>query len=206
MNHSKDYWEELSKKISKPRETKNKRPDTSQEEADFIIQYLQPDFEVLDLGSGTGLIVNKITPYVKSITAVEKFKGFSKFIKKDKKVKIIHADVVGFYLDQKFDVVLCTGLMQYLQEPAVSQVYSNMYRMLKKGGTAILRNHCGLKETVVIDHSEEVGENFFAEYRQKDEEKKRIEKVGFQVEILDKAPKALNVWENTRHFMFICKK
>src|SRR5690554_3633967 len=106
-----------------------------------------------------------------------------------------------------FRSAISTGVMQCFPKEKVIDLYSNIFQMLKKDGLLIMRIHCGLNEKVVIDKSEEIGGEYFAEYRQVDEEKKRLEETGFsEVKVIDEAPDELNVWENTRHFMFVCKK
>lgn len=162
---------------------------------------------MLDLGSGTGLIVNKIVNSVKKLIAVETFQGFSKFIVDAPNLMVINADLDGFRIRRKFDKVLCTGVMQYFSRPVVDKIYSNVFDMLKDDGLFIMRMHCGLNETVEVFGSEENGPDFYAEYRHVDLENKILLESGFSdVQVLDEAPEELNVWENTRHFMFVCRK
>lgn len=207
MLKSEKYWKEMSKNITDPSQTYNKRPDISIKDAEFIKKYVTKDDEIIDFGSGTGRVVNKILPYVKSIIAVETYRGLSQYIIDDPKILVINAKLEGFLIRKKFDIAISTGVMQYFPAENVVGLYTNLFEMLKKGGLLILRIHCGLKETVVVDKSEEIGNDYFAEFRQVDEEKERLLKIGFSdVQVLDKAPEELNVWDNTRHFIFICKK
>ena len=74
---SKEYWANLANRITDPQQTRNKRGDYSDLEIEFLRPYLKPDLSVLDLGSGTGLVVNKLVELVGHITAVEKFQNFS---------------------------------------------------------------------------------------------------------------------------------
>lgn len=208
MNTSKNYWHRVSKTMQQPSESRNKRPDTSEKEVLFLKKYLSEDDHVLDLGSGTGLIVNKIVPLVKSLIAVETFQGFSKYILDAPNLMVINADLDGFRIRRKFDKIICTGVMQYFTEPSVNRIYTNIYDMLKSDeGVFIMRIHCGMDETVTVKGSNENGADFFAEYRHVSLENQILKDVGFKdVQILDEAPEELNVWDNTRHYMFICRK
>ncbi|MFA3783649.1 class I SAM-dependent methyltransferase [Melioribacteraceae bacterium 4301-Me] len=208
MSKSEDYWKNLSKKIKDPKETKNKRPDTSDLEVEFISKYINPNTELLDLGSGTGLIINKLVDKVKHITAVEKFEGFSKFIIDHPNMLVINADLIGFKIRKLFDVVLCLGVAQCFPKEEMKGIYQNIYSMLRQNGHLVIRTHCGLHEDVIVDgFSQELGTEYFAEYRQVDKEKALLEEIGFlDIQIFDIFPDTTNVWENTRHFMFVCKK
>ena len=207
MTESDKYWERMSKNIQDQSQTYNKKSDVSPKDAQFIRNYLSPTDKVIDIGSGSGLIVNKILPFVKEITAVETFKGLSKYIQTDPKILVINAKLENFYIRKEYDVALSTGVMQFFEKTDAVEIYTNIFNMVKKGGLFLMRMHYGLKETVVIHHSIELDQEYFAEFRQVDEEKKLLEDIGFiDVQVLDEAPEELNVWENTRHFMFICKK
>lgn len=208
MENSNQYWENLAKKIKKPGETKNKRPDTSDLEIDFLKNYVNKDMEVLDMGSGTGLIINKLLPFVKHITAIEKFEGFTKHIVEAPNMLVINSDLVGFKIRKEYNLVLCTGVAQCFSLQDMTGIYANMYNMLKPGGQLISRMHCGLEEDVMVNgFSEELQTDYFAEYRQKDKEKQLLKSIGFEsIEIHDIFPDTLNTWDNTRHFIFICTK
>lgn len=208
-NTTKDnYWGSLAKRIEKPGDTKNKRPDTSDIELDFLKKYCDSDTTVLDLGSGSGLIINKLLPFVKHITAVEKYEGFSKFIVDDPNMAVINADLIGFKIRSTYSVVLCTGVGQCFPKHEMTDIYKNIFDMVEDGGLFISRMHCGIKEDVLVNgYSEELGTDYFAEYRSLENEVALIKEIGFtSVETFDFLPDSINVWDNTRHYYFICKK
>lgn len=208
MPKSELYWKNLSVKITDPTQTKNKRPDTSDLERDFILEYFQKEDDIVDIGSGSGLIINKLYNNVNSIIAIEKFEGFSKYIVDSPNVLVINADLKDFKIRKQFDGVLCTGVSQCFSLEEMIPIYKNMFAMLKEGGTFIMRMHCGLQEDVIIDgYSDELQTNYFASYRKLDSEIKTLKSTGFkEIQTFDIFPDTLNVWENTRHFMFVAKK
>lgn len=207
MSNSEKYWERMSHNIKDQSETYNKHSDISLKDATFIKKYLSETDHVLDIGSGSGAVTNKLLPFVSEITAVETFKGLSDFITEAPNMLVINAKIEGFCIRKEFDVVISTGLMQFFTKSAAIGIYSNLFEMTKKDGLFIMRLHCGLKETIVINHSKELNQEYFAEFRQVDEEKKLLQEIGFSdVTVIDDAPKELNIYDNTRHFMFVCKK
>jgi SAM-dependent methyltransferase len=207
MSNSEKYWERMSKNIKDQSQTYNKHTDISAKDASFIKKYLSKTDSIIDIGSGSGAVTNKLLPFVNEITAVETFRGLSEFITEAPNMIVINAKIEGFYIRKKFDIAISTGLMQFFKRPDAEGIYTNLFDMLKKDGLFIMRLHCGLKETVVINHSKELDQEYFAEFRQVDEERKLLEEIGFsKVEVIDEAPEELNIYDNTRHFMFVCKK
>lgn len=207
MERSEKYWQKMADNITDAPEARNKRIDTSQEEADFFRNYLSISDEILDIGSGTGLVINKLYSDVKDIIALERFEGLSRFIENQPNIMVINARMEGFLIRKEFDKILCTGVMQFFTLSEAELIYQNIFKMLKTEGLFLMRTHCGLKETVTVNKSDENGGEYFAEYRLLENEVNLLKKIGFSnVQVLDKAPSALNVWENTRHFVFICKK
>lgn len=203
-----DYWKALGNRIIHPSETKNKRPDTSDLEIEFLKNYLQNTDNVLDLGSGSGLIINKLIDYVASIVAVEKFDAFTKFIVDSPKMTVINADLLGFKIRREFDAVLLFGVAQSFYKDDAMEIYKSSYEMIKNGGLFIIRIHCGLEEDILVDgFSEELQTNYFAHYRQIDSEIKSLEDIGFKnIQKFDIFPDSLNVWKNSRHFLLVCEK
>jgi SAM-dependent methyltransferase len=208
MTHQDNYWEQLSSKIKNPVQTKNKRPDTSDIEIPFLLDFVKQADDVLDIGSGSGLIINKLVDHVKQITAVEKFEGFTKFILNTEKIFVIHADLRGFKLRKQFDVVLSFGVAQCFAEKEAYEIYKNCFDMVKPGGKMIVRVHCALEEDKTVDgFSEELQTNYFAQYRNVEKEMSYLKNLGFNsVEKFDIFSDELNVWKDTRHFIFVCEK
>lgn len=202
-----NYWESLSHRIKDPGEAKNKRPNTTGIEIDFLKNYINSTSSVLDIGAGSGLVTNELMPLVSEIVAVEKFEGFSKFIIENPNLLVINADIVGFKMRKQFDMVLCTGVGQCLKKDEMEEVYDSIAKMMKPDGYFISRMHCGINETVIVDHfSEEIGAKYYAEFRAKDEEIAHIKSKGFsKVEIFDFLPDEINVWDNSRHYYFVCQ-
>jgi len=204
---SKSYWEKLAKSIKDPAETTNKRKKQYlQTDINFVKKHLEKKDSILDVGSGSGLVVNALKGSVKEIVAVETFKGLSNFI--DEEILVINAELTGFQIRKKFDKIVSTGLTHFFPEEDIVKIYANIFEMLKTGGKLIMRSHCGLKEKVVINgYSEELSSYYFTEYRTVETEKGILKSLGFKdIKIFDEVADELNVWENTRHYYFVCSK
>ena len=72
----------------------------------------------------------------------------------------------------------------------------------------IIKNQFGLHKDVTIDgFSEELQENYFAQYRFIDKEVRLLHDAGFgNVEIVDIYPKECNRWDNTHFYALVAEK
>lgn len=204
---SKEYWQKMADSISSQNETTNKRNNEYlKTDINFVKSHLDENDEILDIGAGSGLVTNELVNSVKSIIAVETFEGLTKFIHKD--VLVINAELPTFKIRKEFDKIVCTGVTHFFTKADVEKIYENMYKMLKPEGKLIMRSHCGLAETVVINgYSDELSSEYFTEYRKLDDEVVLIKSKGFKkVDVIDEVADELNVWENTRHYYFVCYK
>lgn len=206
-NKSKAYWQKMADSISSQNETTNKRNNNYLKvDIAFVKSHLNQNDEILDMGAGSGLVTNELLDSVSNIIAVETFEGLTKFIHKD--ILVINAELPTFKIRKAFDKIICTGVTHFFTKSDVEKIYQNIFNMLKPNGKLILRSHCGLKETVVINgYSEELKSDYFTEYRKLEEEVELIKSTGFtNVEVIDEVADELNVWDNTRHYYFVCQK
>lgn len=174
-------------------------------DAEFILKYAGKDSSILDIGSGTGLIVNKIYDKVKSIDCIEPFKRFSDFIIKSNSITINNCNIFDYQTTKTFDVITLFGVMHFFSENEVIQIYKKCYTLLKKGGVIIIKNQFGINETVEISgYSEENKTNYYAQYRHIDKETNILKNIGFQnIETYDIYPKEANRWENTHFYALV---
>ena len=165
-------------------------------DAKFILKYATKESEILDLGTGTGLIVNKLYSFVGHIVCVESFKEFTQFIVDSKNVTIVNQDLFAFETSRKFDIITAFGIMQYMNEQESFKLYSKYKEFLKPNGIFIIKNQFGIHETVnVAGYSEEQKQDYYSQYRHIDKEKETLMQLGFElVEIYDIYPKEANRW------------
>lgn len=185
-----------------------KNSDFSDADAAFIRNYAKGNSTVLDLGTGTGLVVNKLYPHVKKIVAVEPFTQFTQYIAVHDKITVFNQNIFEFHTDEKFDVICLFALMHYLNEPQAKKVYAKYIKYMEEKGCLIIKNQFGRHEDVTIDgYSEELGEKYYAQYRQLDKEKRLLKEAGFNnVEAFDIYPEEYNRWDNTHFFALVATK
>ena len=172
----------------------------------FIKQYSSLQSNLLDLGSGTGLIVNNLIDDFKSITAIEYFEEFSKYIDNEK-IEIINQDLLKLKLEKQYELITMFGVAHYFNEDESLEIYKKVYDLLKSNSIFILKNQFGLENTKIVTSSEEVGENYFAQYRQLNYEIDRLKDIGFkEIEVVDIYPKEFNRWEDTHFYALVCRR
>lgn len=183
--------------------------DFSQMDADFIMKYANNESTILDLGSGTGLIVNKIYNKIKAITAVEPFPEFTKFIHSSDNVTIVNQTFEDFeVIRADYDLVTIFGTMHYFNEKEAEAIYKKFYSALKKGGKLIVKNQFGVSEDVIVEgFSEEQQCNYYAQYRQLNKEINMLEKLEYKdLQVFDIYPPACNRWGNTHFYAIVAEK
>lgn len=98
---------------------------------------LGKEMHLLDFGSGTGLLLERIAKHVSRITAVDISKAMNKQLD-DKRarlkcdVEIIEMDLSSTNLDRKFDGIISSMTMHHIQD--IGSMLKNFYSMLRVGG------------------------------------------------------------------------
>lgn len=177
-------------------------------DANFILKNSNKNSNILDLGSGTGIIVNKIYDKIGFITCVEPFDDFTKYIDKSDNIIIVNSTLKEFETEKKFDLITAFGIMQYFSEQEAIDLYTKYYSYLKIGGKFIIKNQFGVNEDVIVDgFSEEQKTNYFSSYRYINKELKILEKIGLtNIKIEDIYPPESNRWENTHYYAIVADK
>ena len=98
---------------------------------------LKPDMEVMDFGSGTGLLLEQIAPFVRSITAVDISKSMNEQLNKKRadlgcELEIIEMDLTNSSLDRKFDGIISSMTLHHVDDLKI--MFDKLYSILKPGG------------------------------------------------------------------------
>lgn len=186
----------------------NKCNDFTSYDVKFIMKYVDLESKVLDLGAGTGSLVNNIYDKVKYITAVEVFKQFTDLIVKSENVKICNENILNFETEEKFDLITLFGVMHYFDSVQSEQIYRKCLFFLKYTGRLIIKQQFGLKEDVTVNgYSEELHKDYFSQYRYLKNEIKLLKKIGYNDVIsYDIYPAECNRWQNTHFYALVCNK
>lgn len=179
--------------------------DFSTYDSNFILNYAGKNSCILDLGSGTGLIVNKVHPSVQSITAVDIYPEFTNFIDKVDNVEVINEDILKYVPEKKYDLITFMGVLNFFNDHEVREIYKRYQPYVKKNGHIIVKNQFGVTDDVIVSgYSEELGKDYFSHYRHIQKEVSIISSQGYEkVKIFDIYPKECNRWENTHFYAIV---
>lgn len=185
----------------------SKNSDFTSLDAAFILKFANKKSSLLDLGSGTGLIINKIYDKVGKITAVEPLKKFTDYIVRSNNIKIINETFDEFDTNETFDVITLFGVMNYFNQQEAMVVYKKFLKNLKADGALIIKNQFGVKETVTISgFSQELQKDYFAQYRFIDDEEKLLRECGYKhTQRFDIYPPECNRWDNTHFYAIVAQ-
>ncbi len=202
------YYDSMAKKIKRQDETRNKSKDFSKYDIALMKDISDIDKSLLDLGAGTGLLINNLINDFAKIVAIEKYPEFSKFITKSPNLKVINTNLLELEIDDCFDYASLFGVMNYFNKEEASIIYKKAFSFLEEDGKLIVKHQMGMREDVVINgFSEELQTDYYSEYRWIDKEIALLKDVGFKtIDIIDIYPKEYNRWDNTHFYALICQK
>ncbi len=127
--------------------------------AQIIIKNLSfsKEMHIMDFGSGTGLLLSQVAPYVGEITAVDISAAMigvlqSKMDKIDCKLQILEMDLTKETLDTKFDAIISSMTIHHIEN--VQEIFNKFYSLLKDDGTIAIAD---LDKEDGSFHSEDTG-------------------------------------------------
>lgn len=138
MNPVKSYFDKVSTGYARASERllwKKIRTNEAAAVADMLPR-IGPATAALDLGSGSGYYTNLLHSHrIMHITCIDFSEKMLSQIENPAFVKIV-ADIEDYRSNEKFDVVLCAGALEFTNFP--QKVFANVSTMLKPGGSFIL--------------------------------------------------------------------
>ena len=95
------------------------------------------NMHIMDFGSGTGLLLERVAPFVKKITAVDVSESMTKQLsekinKLDYEVEILQLDLTKTKLDIKFDAIISSMTLHHIKD--TQAMFNDFYRMLNDNG------------------------------------------------------------------------
>lgn len=204
-----EYYDELSTRPITPLITRNVAPDFSKFDVELVQRFSGSEKSLLDLGAGTGLLVNPLKQSFSSIVAVEKYGQFAEKIQSDGSLAVEIADLLCFSTEELFDVVTLFGVMNFFSDKEAELLYSRISGWLRPKGLLIVKNQMGVEEDVIVDgFSEELGMTYSSKYRSSHSETRLIEgSYGLRVKHeFDPYPDEFNRWPNTRFKALVAEK
>lgn len=120
-------------------ESDNKRVSNVENIANAIIRnvLLENHMHLMDFGSGTGLLLERIAPYVKKITAIDISKSMNEQLAKkqhsiDCELDIREVDLVITHIQAQYDGIISSMTMHHVHD--TTAMFSKFYALLKEGG------------------------------------------------------------------------
>lgn len=139
MSQKKDYFEHKAQRY----EEEVKRVDNVQNIADAILENIAytKTMELMDFGSGTGLLTSKVAPFVKKITAVDMSKAMNEVLRTKQEnfpceLDIIELDLANNEINQKFHGIVSSMTIHHVED--ILALFKKFYTMLVEGGTIAL--------------------------------------------------------------------
>jgi cyclopropane fatty-acyl-phospholipid synthase-like methyltransferase len=95
------------------------------------------NMHIMDFGSGTGLLLERVAPFVKKITAVDVSEAMCKQLNEKIKnlaceVEILQLDLTKTKLDMKFDGIISSMTMHHIKD--TQAMFNDFYTMLNDNG------------------------------------------------------------------------
>ena len=160
-------------------------------ELDVLSQYMRPSakLKMLDLGAGHGAWSAVFAPQVHSVTAVEYASGMAAAARDNverkgiENVQVVCAAAQDFESEEKYDLVLLSGLTIYLNEDELDRLLLNLSGYTASNARVILRDGTGKTETFTINNrfSDELQANYSAFYRTAEQYIKKFAEFGFAI-------------------------
>ena len=98
---------------------------------------LDKTMHIMDFGSGTGLLLERVAPFVKKITAVDISESMTKQLNEKRKlldceIEILQIDLAKTKLDMKFDGIISSMTMHHIKD--TQAMFNDFYTMLNDNG------------------------------------------------------------------------
>lgn len=116
---------------------------SAQQRNNFVFEYLKKKRidNFLDIGCGSGNLVNEASKVVKFSHGIDFAKPMITLAKKKfrrKNIKFEIQDALKFASDLKYDVVAANGFIEYFSEKDLKKITKKIYTILKKNGILII--------------------------------------------------------------------
>jgi len=122
---------------------------------------LKKEMEILDFGSGTGLLLKQLAPNVAKITALDRSISMNEQLRSsldlvEAEVEILEMDIEKDTPKQSFDGIISSMTIHHIQD--VQKLFNKFYSLLRDGGFIALAD---LEKEDGSFHSEDTGVRHF---------------------------------------------
>jgi 2-polyprenyl-3-methyl-5-hydroxy-6-metoxy-1,4-benzoquinol methylase len=160
----KNLWDGIAQKAKTPLAAATARYNPHKAEVNDRIEkhqlktmlHIKPSWTVLDLGAGSGRYTTYFAKQCEEVCAVELSPEMFKLLKQEtasfSNVHLHNTAVEQFTTPQTFDLIIVSGLLQYVQEKKVNVFIDKLESFCHKGTILLLRDHTIKKEKQVQDY------------------------------------------------------
>jgi cyclopropane fatty-acyl-phospholipid synthase-like methyltransferase len=134
------------------------------------------EMSIMDFGSGTGLLLSEIAPFVGKITAVDVSPSMIAVLESKKEaipcpLEIVQMDLTIQSLDRKFDAIISSMTMHHIKD--ILALFQKFYSLLNDNGTIAIADldtedgsfhtgdsgafHCGFDRDEFVKSAEDAG-------------------------------------------------
>lgn len=122
---------------------------------------LQQDMHLMDFGAGTGLLLERIAPHVKKITAVDISESMIEVLENKREqlacdLNILKADLESESLTDTFDGIISSMTMHHIKD--VEAMFKKLFLLVKAGGFIAIAD---LDQEDGSFHTEDTGVHHF---------------------------------------------
>ncbi|MGH1441050.1 MAG: class I SAM-dependent DNA methyltransferase [Cellvibrionaceae bacterium] len=101
----------------------------------------KPDMHIMDFGSGTGLLLERIAPFVKRITAVDISSSMNEQLRAkatslDCELEIIEQDLTQTEFERTFDGIISSMTLHHVRD--IESLFNKLYSLLNSKGVVAL--------------------------------------------------------------------
>lgn len=98
---------------------------------------LQPSMHIIDFGSGTGLLLERLAPHVKKITAIDTSKAMHQQLAEKQphlacELEMLELDLETTPLSMQVDGIVSSMTMHHIRD--IPGMFATFYRLVKPGG------------------------------------------------------------------------
>lgn len=113
--------------------------DRNNKEKEILISLInnKKNLKVLDIGCGIGRWADNLINYIDSYIGIDYSKGFIEYAKEkyniNPKIKFYEMSLLEIseeLLSQKFDLIICTGVLMYVNDNNLLKIFENIKKML----------------------------------------------------------------------------
>lgn len=169
----------------------------NQYEIDFILPYLRVEktHKVLDIGCGVGRWAETMVPICGTYVGVdfsgEMVRAAREHFSDAQNATFVQSSFQDIFservvTDQKFDVVIIAGVSMYINDRELMECFAQLRKILNKDAIVYMEESVGVRERLTLDGiwSENLGDNYHAIYRTKEEYMQLLQPLLVNAEVL----------------------